>query len=120
MTINSAWAKILYDERREFKFRGRLLTIGRQSIEIKSETVKKKYRRLFKNSASAVTPEDYFRFLGFSDCQAIDISSKDGADIIQDLNQEIPGRLQNQFDFIIDGGTLEHCFDVKTAMSNIT
>lgn len=61
----------------------------------------------------------FFRMLGFSEVHAIDISGYEGADILLDLNQECPDKYYEQFDVIIDGGTLEHVFNIPIALKNI-
>ena len=61
----------------------------------------------------------FFRMLGFSEVHAIDISDYEGADIILDLNKDCSDDLVCRFDVIIDGGTLEHVFDVAACLRNI-
>ncbi len=58
----------------------------------------------------------FFEMLGFSEVHAIDISDYEGADIILDLNQECSEEFKEKFDVIIDGGTLEHVFNIPNAM----
>lgn len=57
---------------------------------------------------------------GLKEVHAVDYSEIDGADIIFDLNTDLTDELKNKFDYIIDGGTLEHVFDVARAMKNIS
>lgn len=118
MTINTSWAKILFDKREQYNFHGKLLTLGRQHVEIKSEAVK----NFFKNApdnVEVIAPELLFNSLGFRECHSMDYSVKDGATIIHNLNEEVPEWLKNQYDFVIDGGTMEHCFDVRAVLVNI-
>lgn len=62
----------------------------------------------------------FFSLLGFDEVRAMDISDYEGADIIFDLNSEkcLP-ELKNRFDYIVDGGTLEHVFHVPNALNSI-
>ena len=60
-----------------------------------------------------------FKFLGASTIETLDYSPFEGASIIHDLNTPIPDELKNRFDFIYDGGTIEHVYDIKTTMENI-
>lgn len=63
----------------------------------------------------------FFQCLGFLEVHAMDISDYEEADIIFDLNcANLPKNLNNQFDYIVDGGTLEHVFNVPNALENIT
>ena len=118
MTINSIWGNILFNKKKEYNYRGRLLTLGRQGIEIESESVKKLYGTVF-SMIGKVEPEHLFRFLGFETCDSMDIADKDGANIIHNLNEEIPKKLEHQYDFVIDGGTMEHCFNISNVLSNL-
>jgi len=61
-----------------------------------------------------------FRMFGINNVHAVDYSEYEGADIIMDLNTELPEQYVEKFDVVINGGTLEHVFDVRTAMNNIT
>lgn len=51
--------------------------------------------------------------------KALDVSLYQGADIVADLNSEIPASLNSSFDLVLDVGTLEHLFDLKKSLSNI-
>lgn len=63
---------------------------------------------------------DFFTMLGFAEVHAIDCSSYEGADIIFDLNEELPENLKERFDYVINGGTLEHVFNIAKAMQNLS
>jgi hypothetical protein len=113
------WADILYGKKEAYDYQGDLLTLGRQEINITAASVKQKYSDLFQVPGSNVEPENFFKFLGFNSCRSIDISIKDGADILHDLNNKIPDKLKNKFDFIIDGGTMEHLFNSSVVMASV-
>jgi SAM-dependent methyltransferase len=57
--------------------------------------------------------------LGFGAVETLDISAFEGAGITHDMNEPIPAELFGEFDFILDGGTLEHVFNVPVAMENL-
>lgn len=61
----------------------------------------------------------FFKLLGLKDITALDCSNYEKADFVFDLNLPVPTELKNRFSLIIDGGTLEHVFDVKQALINI-
>lgn len=67
-----------------------------------------------------VDAKDFFRLLGFNNIHVMDISDYEGADIVCDLNNPVDASLHNQFDYIIDGGTLEHVFNIPAALNNIS
>jgi SAM-dependent methyltransferase len=49
----------------------------------------------------------------------LDYSPYEGATIIHDMNQPVPAGLQGRFDAIIDGGSLEHVYNIPIAFDNI-
>lgn len=62
--------------------------------------------------------EEFFRLLGAKEIFAIDFSAFEGAQILHDMNLPIPETLVSSFDLVLDGGTLEHIFDLATALRN--
>ncbi len=68
--------------------------------------------------ASTGYVEPFLRLLGAVEIVAIDASSYQGATLLHDMNQPVPGHLKNRFDALIDGGTLEHIFNFPVAIKN--
>ena len=62
--------------------------------------------------------EEFFRLLGAKEIVAIDASDYEGAQIVHDMNRQIPDSLGSSFDLVLDSGTLEHIFDFPTALRN--
>ena len=61
-----------------------------------------------------------FQVIGIEEIHAVDYSDYEGADIIFDLNKEdVSNEYRNKFDLVIDGGTLEHVFNIRVAMQNM-
>jgi len=52
-------------------------------------------------------------------CQAFDLIPLHGIETITDLGRPIDKRLCDCFDFIMDGGTAEHCFNISQVLYNI-
>jgi hypothetical protein len=50
---------------------------------------------------------------------SMDVSSYEGAAILHDLNVPVARDLERCFDAVIDGGTLEHIFNIPVALSNV-
>jgi SAM-dependent methyltransferase len=46
----------------------------------------------------------------------LDASDYEGATVLHDLTRPLPPELMQRFDAVIDGGTLEHIFDVPAAL----
>lgn len=120
--------------------RGPLLTLGRQMVFASLETTLKMLASegitpavtLTESEARTRIPEwigtpnesyisdvAFFRLLGVETIQALDYSAYEHADIVADLNLPIPDSLKNRYDVIIDGGTMEHVFDVRQDLMNI-
>ena len=102
--------------------------LGRHSFAIEPKMARNYVRTLKVNGIDA-TPEDFLqedgfcetlmRKLGFGEMEAMDFSDYEGAALLQDLNKPIPASLEGQFDFIFDGGTIEHVFNVPVALENV-
>ena len=67
---------------------------------------------------SGTSPEEFFYGCGFTEVNSLDITDREGADVIHDMNKLVPDSLLNNFDFIFDGGTMEHVFDTKMFLCN--
>jgi hypothetical protein len=69
---------------------------------------------------NCIHQETLFRLLGFApeNIHALDANDFEGADVIHDLNVSIDDGLVGRFDFIFDGGTIEHVFSVKDSLFN--
>jgi hypothetical protein len=63
--------------------------------------------------------EAFFRHCGFREIRSIDASGFEGAEIVHDLNENIPDQLKNIASFIFDSGTMEHIFNVPTSFFNV-
>ena len=64
--------------------------------------------------------EEFLSILGAKDLFAVDASDFEGAQIIHDMNRQIPDVLDSSFDVVLDGGTLEHIFNLPAALGNAT
>jgi hypothetical protein len=110
--------------------RGDALQLGRQGMHIvfrqdifnaAYETFKRYFPDGNIDDILATRPhaDALFTYLGASTVESLDYSPFEEATIIHDLNNPVPPELQNRFDFIYDGGTIEHVYDIKTTMENI-
>jgi hypothetical protein len=125
MGINTSIAKLLVRARLHGVSFARTGTIGRQSLAIPKKDVKAIARKLgvrgldWSRFATNGFADDFFRsMLGTESLQSIDYSDYEGVDIVHDLNAPVPETLHGSFDALIDGGSLEHIFDVKQALAN--
>jgi len=79
----------------------------------------------FRNTAMAEGPiisdQLFYTALGFETVDSIDISDRDKANIRFDLNEpDITSVVKRHYDLVIDGGTMEHIFDVRRVFLHIT
>lgn len=65
-----------------------------------------------------VEAEHLFSLLGY-DLEIADIAQARGDEIILDLNAPCPENMHQKYALVIDGGTLEHCFNIAQAIKNI-
>jgi hypothetical protein len=68
--------------------------------------------------SSVIDADSLWRVLGF-DPHYLDIAVIRGGEIVQDLNEPLAPELVGAFDFVIDSGTLEHCFNIAQAVANV-
>jgi len=103
-----------------------VVTLGRQWMFVDPALLKVYCQRLGKLSpeqqenleAKNGFGENFLHILGSKDPQSMDASDYEQATIVHDLNQPIPQELQQKFDAVIDGGTLEHVFNFPVAVRN--
>jgi SAM-dependent methyltransferase len=95
----------------------KLLTLGRQSIHLsKKDFFCLSGRNI---SASDIYAEDFLRDLtSASFIHSLDYSDYEEATIMADLNLPIPDELHDKYDVVVDGGTIEHVFNVTEALAN--
>ncbi|MFN6952082.1 MAG: hypothetical protein ACK4NE_05770 [Albidovulum sp.] len=107
---------------------GRSVMLGRQGFKLE-RAYARRYSMALKRGGYGMSrfdllqedgfSETMFRKLGFGDIETADFSDYEGATILQDLNEPLAEELKGQFDFIFDGGTIEHVFNVPQALDNV-
>jgi hypothetical protein len=125
MGISTSTAALLCRARQRGARFDRTVTIGRMSLHVPLKDVDRLARSVgivgldgsrFTGDGFA---DDFIRLvLGASSVTAVDVVAYQGAQIVHDLNRPIDPSLHHAFDTVIDGGTLEHVFDVKQALAN--
>jgi len=106
---------------------GRVLTIGRLNLFTGPAKVRQllidhggvspdRVAQLIPDSVEYAEP--VLLALGAESVDSLDFSSWEGATIIHNLNEPVPEGLRGQFDLVIDGGTIEHCFDLRNILTS--
>jgi SAM-dependent methyltransferase len=132
--------RFLAREHKRRPFEGPVLTLGRQNLYATYEQVRSMLEEegirpatlpqgvdLGTNlpdweagqTADYTNDKVFFLLLGGLEVSSLDISPAEGPDHVVDLNLPLPDELVERFGVIVDGGTLEHVFDVNAALRNI-
>lgn len=61
----------------------------------------------------------FFRLCGIPDYNDLDASACEGPTLVHDLNQPVPTQWHGKFGWVLDSGTTEHVFDVRSTLSNL-
>ncbi len=98
----------------------KVLTIGRQGIHIQFSLCRyicEKHGFTLSESSIDKYCEKFFKHFGAEIVDSIDKSTYENATIIHDLN--LPILTNNKYDFIYDGGSTEHIFNIAQVYDNI-
>lgn len=142
MGLTATSLKFILRKSRKYKFSGPILTFGNQDIYATKEDIKnwaqeanitlhKHHKILYstssdvpkinKDAASYIHAITFFEFIGINKKKYYDIDkfAFDKPRIIHDLQYPMNQKYHNFFNLVIDSGTLEHIFDVRSVMENI-
>lgn len=102
---------------------GEVLCLGRQHVEIPREGLIERAQEegleLTGDLPAVCDDHALFRALGARSLQSLDRSGYEGADIVADLNEAIVPEFDGKFDYIVDGGTFDHLFNLPAAFANV-
>lgn len=128
MGINLNFVQLLIEAQKSGVSFRNMLTLGRQRLLGDRDVLLSVLRRSGYEVAADLArkimdpeteyAEDFFRLLGAERICAIDFSDFEGAQIRHDMNYPIPDSLIDSFDLVLDGGTLEHIFDLPNSLRN--
>ena len=140
MGLGAASVRAMFAELIRRPFEGRVITLGVQDIFLTKDdliAIAGEYGEypltnfhLSEKPALAadgfISDECLFSSLGFSETIRLDASDYEGAEIVHDLNLPLDEALPattydvgGSCDVVIDGGTIEHVFNVPSALRNI-
>lgn len=105
-----------------------MLTLGRQTLTLTARQLTQCIRPYHQGFSKATAErllaenrgnaEPLLSWLGAEEIDSLDASTYEGATTMHDLNVPIPETLRNRFTVVIDGGTLEHLFNLPVALRN--
>lgn len=127
MGINSCEAQAILALKRQDAVGSEMLCLGRPELFVSAKQAARFARDFGFAGAEAAAvaatretfAEPFLNAFGFNDVRSLDASAYEGASLIHDLNTLIPLDLEATTDFLYDGGTMEHVFDVATVFKNI-
>jgi hypothetical protein len=102
------------------------VTIGRQRTSVPTSEILQMLHRygikppvsLSELPDSLVYADPVFSWLGAQRVEFIDYSDYEGATLVCDMNSPIPEAWHEQFDVVLDGGSIEHVFNVPQVFAN--
>jgi len=100
-----------------------IVTIGKLEVNMSASQLRRihKYMRLkeFDGEHNKWSADQLLSFwLQAAEVKSLDVSDYQGASIVHDLNNPVPDDLFACCDLLIDGGCLEHVFNVPVALVN--
>ena len=128
MGINLCEATAILSLKRSGAAKNEIVRLGRPELFL-SKRQAATLSKAFQNGWSDATldkvladrhAEPFLTAAGFTNIRSLDASGYEGAALIHDLNKPLPPEFCGITDFVYDGGTIEHVFDVATALSNTT
>ena len=114
-------AALLLKMRDDGRRLGRVLTLGHQHLHLDPATLPARFRAdsgRRRRTGSGVRATACWERSGATSVEALDASPYEGAARLHDLNEPVPAAWHEQFDLVFDGGTLEHVFNLPTALKN--
>jgi len=114
---------------------GKCITFGVQGIQGQYDDVKDilaqegyNYRELTSDEilndeityfGNSLHQNSFFKMIGFSSVESLDYFPYEKPTYVLDLSKPIPPEMHERYDLVYDGGTTEHCFDIKQVFSNV-
>jgi hypothetical protein len=125
MGLNTNATKLLLRLRSEGFDYGKVLTLGRQRLNLSKVNLQKNLKRfgydadareLKKKSNGYCEP--FLELLGAAHVDSMDVSDYENATLLHDLNEPIAAEYKGKYNTVIDSGTLEHVFNFPVAIKN--
>ena len=139
MSITLPVAELMLRESKVRPIQGRALSFGRSTVPIPQEVMDALFKQVgFERPDTAVeydhvtqmshqhpdkaffTDHTFYRWLGLSQIDVIDVSDYEGADIVHDICQPLPAHLQGQYDFVLNSSVLDNVFDPAAAIRHMS
>lgn len=97
---------------------GNIVTVGRQGFYCDASTIQKRYKLSSGYKLPKFVDNFFIEHLGAHSVDSIDNSNFENATIVHDMNTPIKDQYHAKYDTVIDGGSLEHIFQISQALEN--
>jgi len=91
-------------------------TLDRLAIPYRDTFQERGFDEIFRHNPTDI---EVFKAIGFSNVFSLDVNGYENADFVWDLNFPINKELRSRFDFVYDGGTIEHIFNFPQVLQNL-
>lgn len=125
MAIDYNGAALLLSAKRRKLPLGRVLTLGRQHLALSDDMIASLEQQFSvdlqafaKAEGEECFAEPFLEYLGATAITSMDFSDYEDSSLCHDLNEPIRDEWKGKYDFVIDGGTLEHVFNFPCAIRN--
>ena len=127
--------KLLFYENNYKPIKGNFLCLAKQTVNVdinelesifgkkylvNSNTIDNKTKHANQTKRLRITDKDFLEQTFDVKYNSLDISKYEGANIICDLNKDVPKKFHKKFDFIFSGGVLDNLFNPSKALVNIS
>jgi hypothetical protein len=121
VAIVKAAARLILKERGHFTFADPVLCLGVPDIYLTGRELGSIVPDAAdQRSDRFVSAPEFFRALGLLQVTSLDIPGcAHEPDLVHDLNEPLPDGLRDRFGIVVDPGTTEHVFDVRSGLTNI-
>ncbi|OLC53540.1 MAG: hypothetical protein AUH85_13960 [Chloroflexi bacterium 13_1_40CM_4_68_4] len=122
MALIKAAARLILRARTSYIFEGPALCLGVPDIYLTRRELAAENGVPAASGANdtVVTASEFIEALGVREVTSVDIpGSEHSPDVIHDLNVPFPPELTERFGLVIDPGTTEHVFDLRSALTNV-
>jgi hypothetical protein len=120
MGFNTSDIRFFLSTKHVLKLDPRTLIVGHQNFTPSiGLLVFLKSKKLITDWKHPVFIDDFLVCSGVRTQDYLDFSEYEGASILHDLNEPIPGELREVYDLVIEAGSLEHVPDFLTGFENV-
>jgi hypothetical protein len=90
---------------------------GKIQFHSDSESIAR-WHNISQMTSRIVESKHFFSLLGY-ELDIVDIVKARGDEIVLNLNEPCPNDMHARYALVMDGGTIEHCFNIGQAMKNL-